>query len=304
MTGALANAKRGVEEALKVTQSIREKYREAVETAKQESARGQSERASAEREAENAERADRAAAENAERADRAAAAEAEADLRETERLANIIESAAERAIVLVREGNIEAASDTLNVVSFGYNNAYKLAFQSMRRIRGKPGGGAMLDAIANAAEDAYERAEIALHEAKDIVLEAESAIREREREVERAERKREAAEREAAHNEAVERASEAAERAVEDYRVIYGIFENAELAVALAERALENAENEEDYAEAWKRHREVEQYRDSVGAIAIRAEHLAISARDSVNRPDEALGYASEVANLRAQVEG
>ena len=107
-----------------------------------------------------------------------------------------------------------------------------------------------------------------------------------------------------AHNEAVERASEAAERAVEDYRVIYGILEDAELAVALAERAMENAENEEDYAEAWKRHREVEQYRNSLSAIAMRAKHLAVSARDSVNRPDEALGYASEVANLRAQVEG
>ena len=116
---------------------------------------------------------------------------------------------------------------------------------------------------------------------------------------------------------AVKCASEAAARAVEDFRVIYGILENAELAVALAERALENAESEEDYAEAWKRHREAAQYRDSVKDIAVRADSLAVSARDNANKAavaaapewvfdagSRAVRSASEVANLRAQVEG
>lgn len=174
------------------------------------------------------------------------------------------EAAADRAETAAREGDIEGA---------------RAAEDEAR------------DAAADAAGAAH--ADASLREARDRAWEH----------VRRAQTAINAAEAQA-HNEGVERAREAAERAVEDYRVIYGILEDAELAVALAERAMENAESEEDYAEAWKHHREVEQYRDSVGAIAIRAEHLAVSARDSVNRPDEALGHASEVANLRAQVEG
>ena len=119
-------------------------------------------------------------------------AEAEAALRETEALAREIEAlareieaAAERAIALVREGNIEAADDAINEASFGYGNAYKRAFRLMRRARSyriyNDADKAEREANAGAAEDAYERAEIALREASSLVLEAESAERERVR---------------------------------------------------------------------------------------------------------------------------
>ena len=163
---------------------------------------------------------------------------------------------------------------------------------------------------------------------------AVEAVRERQAES-AAERAREAQERARERaREAQERAREAAARAVEDYRFIYGIVENAELAVALAKRALENAESEEDYAETWRRHREATQYAESVFAISREAERLAVSARDNAesaasfrdfgiqadglnnspgadnyyrlanNAAQAAVENANEVANLRAQLEG
>ena len=90
------------------------------------------------------------------------------------------------------------------------------------------------------------------------------------------------------------------ERVREDYGVIFGIYENAELAVALAERALEAAESEEDYAEAWKRHRGAAQYRDGVNDIVVRAEGLANASVSSVNAAINYLSQAKdEDDNLR-----
>lgn len=94
------------------------------------------------------------------------------------------------------------------------------------------------------------------------------------------------------------------ERVTEDYRVIYGIYENADLALALADRALEVAESEEDYAEAWKRQRDAKQYRDSVNTIALRAERLTNASVNSVNvainylRQAEGESDGSNVHNL------
>ena len=94
---------------------------------------------------------------------------------------------------------------------------------------------------------------------------------------------------EAAEAEAAAR--EIGARVTEDYGVIYGFYENAELAVALAERALEAAESEDDYAEAWKLHREAVQYRDSVNDIAVRAERFVASSEKSIR---EAMHYLSQ----------
>ena len=120
------------------------------------------------------------------------------------------------------------------------------------------------------------------------------------------------------------RKAEAAERAIADYRVIESVAENA----ALAERALEATESEDDYAEAWKRHREATRYTEAVLAIALQAELLVVSARDNANKADEwareaeaygemshfpgdargvarkAVENADEIAALRAQLEG
>ena len=221
--------------------------------------------------------------------DEGAAAEAEAAAAEAEAAAVSAEAAAEAGDVKAAAAAYKEAQEAHFSAGVAYDNSLDMLNARVSDPRVKV---------------AYERAGEALARAMAANRRADVVAGERE------------------INEAPERAREAAaaaERAVEDYRVIYGILESAELAVALAERALENAESEENYAEAWKRHREAEQYRDSLSAIAIRAESLAVSARERANwaaenvdiEPYRIAGWAreaaenaNEIANLRAQVEG
>lgn len=244
------------------------------------------------------------------RGQRECKSEAYAKLAEAE--ANRAEAAADEAEAAATRGDIEAVEAVHEEAELALKNA---------------SGAWQLGVLGHTYERirvAYDRASAAEKRAREAKYETARVVREAEAEAAARETQAESAE-------LATTARTIGERVTEDYRVIYGIFEDAELALALAERALESAENEEDYAEAWKRHRDAKQHRDSVSAIAARAERLA---NESVNSVNEAINYLSqaeaesdnltihnlgelakmsvgnaaenviEVTNLRAQLEG
>ena len=182
------------------------------------------------------------------------------------------EAAAERAIAAINEGDMQAAEAAAKEATQAFLDVKRYnryGFYSSYGLRAREAANAISDARLKAYED-RRRAE------------------ENERRAAQAEAAREAQ----AESVGLEEAARlVGERVREDYGVIFGIYENAELAVALAERALEAAESEEDYAEAWKRHRGAAQYRDGVNDIVVRAERLANASVSSVN---EAINYLSQ----------
>ena len=246
--------------------------------------------------------------------------------REAEAAAREAEAAAERAIALAREGNITASHAAVDEAEAAVEIAMRWHHRafSIVGMASNLGFEAEALALAEEAKASLIRAREAEQRASDIMNDASNKAR-RVRQAEAARK----AESEAA--EAPEIAREAAERAIADYRVIEREAVLAERAARAAQRALTEAEGEDDddYMEAWEHAQYASGRAQAITEILRQAERLAVSAKEheeaigrlfaeargsshsrsieksynaALRRANNAVKDANKVANLRAQL--